>query len=276
MNGPFDSLGLGVAVAGAIIALAGVLLTPMRSVVLHAIGIRLGGGTGPATVATSAQAAAAAQTTPVSPMPAAPSANGRQAAAAAPTPTPAPAPKIALSPPEQRAADYREQEALFARTLLTAQKTAEDLVRNAQLEAQEITERAEAAAAETARASRKNAAEIIQKAQQDADLIVASAKKKAAASLALLQVEADKLAAEAHQAFQDAQRTVEQNVTSLSARFERRMTEWHGEPWERSAAGGVDGAHREPWERVAAGGVDGAAELRPSGDGQRNDPAAVS
>ena len=276
MNGPFDSLGLGVAVAGAIIAVAGIFLTPMRGVVLHAMRNRLSGGTRrPATDTTAAQATPEAQTAPAAPPSAAPSANGKRPAAAAPVPAPAPAPKIALSPGEQRAADYREQEALFARTLLTAQKTAEDLVRNAQLDAEEIAARAEAAAAETARASRKNAAEIVQKAEQDADLIVASAKKKAAASLALLQVEADKLAAEAHQAFQNAQRTVEQNVTSLGARFDRRIAEWNGEPWERSAAGSVDGAYREPWERAAAGGVDGAAELHPSADVQRNDPAAV-
>lgn len=280
MNGPFDSLGLGIAVAGVIIAVAGIFLTPMRGVVLHAMGNLLGGGTRqPATDAAAAQATAAEttaapQAAPAAPLPAAPSANGKRAGAVAPAP--APTPKIALGPAEQRTANYREQEALFARTLLTAQKTAEDLVRNAQVEAEEITARAEAAAAETARASRKNAAEIVQKAEQDADLIVASAKKKAAASLALLQVEADKLAAEANQAFQVAQRAVEQNVTTLSARLERRMAEWNGEPWERSgAAGGVDSAYREPWERAAAGGVDSAAELHPSADSQRSDPAAV-
>ncbi|HKX18923.1 MAG TPA: DivIVA domain-containing protein [bacterium] len=275
-------MGLGVVVAGVIIAVAGIFLTPMRGVVLHAMRNLLGGGARQPVTDTTAAQATAGETTdappaaPVTPLPAAPSANGKRAAAVAPAPAPAPIPKIALGPAEQRTANYREQEALFARTLLTAQKTAEDLVRNAQLEAEEITARAEASAAETTRASRKNAAEIVQKAERDADLIVASAKKKAAASLALLQVEADKLAAEANQAFQVAQRAVEQNVTTLSARLERRMAEWNGEPWERSApAGGGDGLHREPWERAAAGGVDSAVDLHPSAEDQRHDPAAV-
>lgn len=236
MSGPFDSLGVGVAVAGAIITLAGMFLTPMRGVVLRAMRVRMDAlkeRQRPATIA------AAPETAPAGPSP----------AAATPAPPPAPTPKITLTPSEQRAAEQREQEALFARALLTAQKTAEDLVRNAQLEAQEITDRAEAAAADTTRASRRNAAEIVQKAQQDADLIVASAKQKAAAWLALLQAEADKLAAEAHQAFQGAQRTVEQNVTSLNARFERRMAEWNADPWERNRAAGPDGAAQQNGER---------------------------
>lgn len=235
MNGPFDSLGLGVAVSGAIIALAGMFLTPMRGLVLRAMRVRLGGGT----QRRPAEAVAA-------PASGAPSPDARHAVTAVPAPTP----KMALGPTEQRSAEQREQEALFARALLTAQKTAEDLVRNAQLEAEEIVARAEAAAAETARASRRNAAETLQKAQRDADLIVASAKQKAAAWLALLQTEADKLATEAHQAFQGAQRTVEQNVTSLSARFERRMAEWNADSWgQPPRAADLDGAARPDGER---------------------------
>jgi cell division septum initiation protein DivIVA len=207
MIAPFDSLGIDVVFAGVVIALAGIFLTPMRGVVLRAT--RPGGrGQEPAAV------------------------SEMQAEPAAAAPAGAD-PRV----------DYREREALFARTLLTAQKTAEDLVRNAQAEAQDIIARAEAAAAETARASRKNASEVIQKAQGDADIIVASAKQKATAWLALLQAEADKLAVDAHQAFQGAQRTVEQNVATLAARFERRMAEWDADPWtQQRATAGLDGA----------------------------------
>lgn len=234
MNGSFDSLGLSVLVAGVVIALAGMFLTPMRSVVLRGIRLRL----------RLRRAAPAPEAQPES-VPA-------DAAPAAPAPEPA---RVAASRPvpnavDLKGGDYREQEALFARALLTAQKTADDMVRSAQVEAQEIIARAEAAAAETARASRRNASEIIQKAQQDADLIVASAKQKAAGWLALLQAEADKLAVDAHQAFQGAQRTVEQNVASLAARFERRMAEWDAAPWgeQRPApnGGGPDAPAPEP------------------------------
>lgn len=222
MSGLFDSLGFSVAFAGVVIMLAGLFLTPMRGVVLRAIGFG-GHGQQPAGAPdTQAEPAAAEPAGPVSP---------RARVLTAPR---------AADP---RGIDYREHEALFARTLLTAQKTAEDLVRNAQAEAQDIIARAEAAAAETARVSRKNASEIIQKAQGDADVIVASAKQKTTAWLALLQAEADRLAVDAHHAFQGAQRAVEQNVATLAARFERRMAEWDADPWEQQRApSGRDGA----------------------------------
>ena len=221
MGGPFDSLGLGLAVAGAVIIFAGLFLTPMRDVIL-----------------------------------------GRTSLAAdrpAPQPADAPQPegnRVPKSDPAARGtrgADYREQEALFARTLLTAQKTADELVRNAKLEAQDLLAKAETAASEATRLSRKNATEITQAAQQDADLIVASAKQKAAAWLALLQAEADKLTADANEAFQGAQRSVEQHVASLTARFERRMAEWDADPWEQQrAVPGHNGMPASPAERTPA------------------------
>jgi len=218
MGGPFDSLGLGLAVAGAVIILAGLFLTPMRDVILGRTSLR--------------------------------------ADLPAPQPADAPQPEGSWVPKPDPAvrdkrADYREQEALFARTLLTAQKTAEELVRNAKMEAQDILAKAEAAANEATRVSRKNAAEITQTAQQDADLIVASAKQKAAAWLALLQAEADTLAADAHEAFQGARRSVEQHVASLTARFERRMAEWDADPWEQQRKmPDRDGLPASPAERT--------------------------
>jgi len=206
--GGLDSLGLDLVAAGLVIALAGIFLTPMRTVVVRGIRSRLGRQAGSPAAAADAE---------IQPEP------------------------VADTAVNVRGGDYREQEALFARTLLTAQKTAEDLVRNAQAEAHEIIARAEAAANETARASRKNASEILQKAQQDADLIVASAKRNATAWLTLVQAEADKLAAEAHQAFQGAQRSVAQNAASLASRLERRMAEWNAHPWEQRIAPSLNG-----------------------------------
>lgn len=251
MTGPLGSFGVEVLIAGVVIALAGVFLTPMRSVVLRAVRVRLRwrarrSAAAPAPDAAAATTATATATPPLDPGPAA-------------RPRSMQAQKAPL-PADLQGVDYKEHEALFARTLLTAQKTAEDLVRNAEIEAQAIIARAEAAAAETARAGRKNASDIIQKAQQDADLIVASAKQKATAWLALLQAEADKLAAEAHQAFRGAQHTVEQNVASLAARFERRMAEWEADPWER--------------QRAAAAG-NGTADPRAPIDAEKSDPATV-
>ena len=222
MGGPFDSLGLGLAVAGAVIILAGLFLTPMRDVILGRVSLR---------------------PDPPAPQPA-------DAPQAEVNPIPKPDPAAAR---DRRGVDYREQEALFARTLLTAQKTADELVRNAKLEADEILAKAEAAASETARVSRKNATEITQTAQQDADLIVSSAKQKAAAWLSLLQAEADKLTADAHEAFQGAQRSVEQHVASLTSRFERRMAEWDADPWEQQrAVSGHNGLPASPAERTPA------------------------
>lgn len=221
MGGPFDSLGLGLAVAGAVIILAGLFLTPMRDVVLGKASLR-----------------------PDHPAP---------QPAGAPKPESNRVSKVDPTARDTRGVDHREQEALFARTLLTAQKTAEELVRNATLEAQDILAKAEAAASEATRVSRKNAAEITQTAQEDADLIVASAKQKAAAWLALLQSEADKLTADAHEAFQGAQRSVEQHVASLTGRFERRMAEWDADPWEQQrTVTGHNGMSASPAERTPA------------------------
>lgn len=205
MGGPFDSLGLDLVFAGVVIILAGMFLTPMRGIVLHAIRVRR--------------------------------ARPAQEQAMAPQAVAEPAPAAAASAvPGAANTDYREHEALFARTLLTAQKTAEDLVRNAQAEAQTIIRIAETEADDIVRAGRRNASEVLLKAQQDADVIVESAKHKAAAWLAALQAEADKLAIDAHRAFQGAQRSVEQNVASLAARFENRVAEWEAGAWKPQRA----------------------------------------
>jgi cell division septum initiation protein DivIVA len=130
-----------------------------------------------------------------------------------------------LTAAEQYAAACREQEALIARTVLTAQRTADDLVRRAQTEADEIVGKAETIATEIVQASCRNASEILGKARQDADVMVEIAQQKGTAWLALLRAEADDVIADAHQRFDQAQRSVAQSVASLTGRLETCLAE---------------------------------------------------
>ena len=194
MGSLFDSLGVSIAFAGIVIILAGIFLTPIRGVLWRGLRRERYQSVAIPPVATPPARAATAQVSP------------------------APAPAAQAAPPEPSPV-VREQEALFARTLITAQKTAEDLVRNAQAEAQEIVEQAQASANDIAGAARRNAAEMLQKAEQEAELIIVAANQKAAARLALLQAEIQQLVVDAHQTFQTAQRSVQQNVASLTSRI---------------------------------------------------------
>jgi vacuolar-type H+-ATPase subunit H len=184
--GGFDLVGIVVVLAGVAVAVAGVMLTPAKQVVLNALRSRRASADG------TAQPAEAEMPAPAYvPIPAQPAVVTQAVAA-------------------QTAAngDHREQEALFARTLLTAQKTAEDLVRNAQAEAEQI----------------------LAKARRDADLIVQTTDQQAAAWLAQLRAEADRLVADAHQAFLSAQRSVEQSVDLFdSSRPAFRVPDWGGD-----------------------------------------------
>ena len=127
--------------------------------------------------------------------------------------------RVQLDAAEQCSAVYREQEGVIARALVTAQQAADDLTRTAQAEADEIVGKAEVIANDIVQIGCRNASEILQKAQQDADGILDAAREKAGAYLAALRTEADRLILDAHQTFQAAQRTVEEQVASLSARL---------------------------------------------------------
>lgn len=191
MGNLLDSVGLGIAFAGVVIGLAGVFLTPMRGVLANGLRSRLGRRTaGPPVETTPAQD---------------------------PHPAPARAAKVRAAASDSAA---REQEALFARTLITAQRAAEDLVRKAQGEAQEIIEQAHTTASDIVGAGRRNVSEMLQKAGQDAEQIVAAANERAAARLVLLQAEIEQLVVDAHQAFEDAQRSVQQSAASLTSRWD--------------------------------------------------------
>lgn len=134
--------------------------------------------------------------------------------------------RAGLNAAEQSAAAYQEQEAVIARTLLTAQKTADELVRTAQADADELVGKAEMIATDVVQAGCRTATEILQKAQQDADDIVEAAREKGAALLTQLQAAADRLVIDAHQTFRQAQRSVEHDVASL---LERCLEDRHAD-----------------------------------------------
>lgn len=164
-----------------------------------------------------------------------------------------------LTAAEQYAAACREQEALIARTVLTAQRTADDLVQRAQAEADEIVGKAETIATEIVQASCRNASEILGKARQDADVMVEIAQQKGTAWLALLRAEADDVIADAHQRFDQAQRSVAQSVASLTARLETCLAELDAA--HADAAGTTPSPARADGETVLS--VGGEAADRP-------------
>jgi len=179
-----DLAGIVIVVAGAALALAGVFMSPAKQLFAKAPRPR--------------RALADAVPAPAQP----------EASAVAHATAPAPVAN----------GDYREQEALFARTLVTAQKTAEDLVRNAQAEAEQI----------------------LAKARRDADLIVRTTDQQAAAWLGQLRAESDRLVADAHQAFLAAQRSVEQSVAAFdTSRPAFRVPDWGADPFATAGQSGT-------------------------------------
>jgi hypothetical protein len=210
MIGLFDSLGVSLAFAGVVILAAGLFLTPMRGVILNSLRPRR------------------EEEIPLPSAPMQPPAPA-QPVMAAPAVTARPAMPADVSVRHGTTAEAldaaREQEALFARALVTAQRTAEDLVRKAKAEAQDIIDKAQRAANEIVVAGRQNAAEVMQKATQEAEMIVTAANENATARLALLQAEVERLVVEAHQVFQGAQQSVQHNVASLKSRLELHTAE---------------------------------------------------
>lgn len=202
MGGLFDSLGLSLAFAGAMILSAGLLFTPMRTVVLNSLRSRR-----------SREVEVPLPPAVLPPAPTQPS-----AVAQAATPRPA-----VMATASGAIAAAREQDALFARALVTAQRTAEDLVRRAKAEAQDVIDGAQTTANDIVSTARRNASEMLQKAEEEAQTIVAYAEEKATTRLALLEAELERLVVEAHQTFQSAERSVQQSVASLSSRLELQI-----------------------------------------------------
>ncbi len=73
---------------------------------------------------------------------------------------------------QEQVASYRTQEQLIAQALLTAQRAADDLTRQAKAQAEDAIARARATSEETIQAARKSAAETLRQAQARADQAV--------------------------------------------------------------------------------------------------------
>jgi cell division septum initiation protein DivIVA len=260
MGGLFDSLGVSLAFAGVVILLAGVFLTPIRGVLFNSLRPRR-------------DEEIVLPPLPVQPAPAV----EVQPRAAAPADTVVR--QVAATAEAIDAA--REQEALFARALVTAQRTAEDLVRKAKAEAQDIIDKAQTTANDIVSAGRRNASEVLAKAEQEAGMIVTAANENATARLALLQAEVERLVVEAHQVFQGAQQSVQQNVASLKSRLELHAGDSNArsrgdrEPAPATSAGPAAARDGSGWtwvrpplgdDRTAVGvGADGVTTERRSG-----------
>ncbi|HLW48303.1 MAG TPA: hypothetical protein VKW09_11115 [bacterium] len=262
MSGVFDSVGLSLAFAGVMILLAGLFLTPMREMVLNGLRSRFEHEI--ALPPVTMQMPPVPRRIPPAPvhMPSPPIEMATAPIQMSSGAQPAWAHAAAADTPADAATAAREQEALFARALVTAHKTAEDLVRRANAEAQDIIDKAQAAANDIVGSARRSASELLQKAEQEAQLIVEDANERATDRLALLQTEVERLVDEANQTFQAAQQSVEQNVASLLSRLDAVTGHVDAEP--RGAHGPAASAPGAP----PAAGVDGgfAWAVPPSGD----------
>src|SRR5579864_7471466 len=171
MSGVFDSVGLSLAFAGVMILLAGLFLTPMREMVLNGLRSRFEHEI--ALPPVTMQMPPVPRRIPPAPvhMPSPPIEMATAPIQMSSGAQPAWAHAAAADTPADAATAAREQEALFARALVTAHKTAEDLVRRANAEAQDIIDKAQAAANDIVGSARRSASELLQKAEQEAQLI---------------------------------------------------------------------------------------------------------
>jgi hypothetical protein len=157
---------------------------------------------------------------------------------------------------------HEDADSLIGRTLLTAQKSAEEVERTAQVRANATVAEAEAVADNILRSAHDEASGILQNARGEADQIVGTAKEKATAWLTLLQAEADRMVL---------------HIKLVQSGLERWATEW--------AAGSQDGnpeaspqSERGHTPAIDQRGVDLARSF-PSGDGAsdaRRDGLAVA
>jgi hypothetical protein len=132
----------------------------------------------------------------------------------------------AVAPSKDIVAEHEDAESLIGRTLIVAQRHADDLEQAAQARAQEIVAEAEAIASSILQSAREGASQILQQSRDDADAILGSAKQQATAWLTLLTTEADRMVLSAYGAFREAQRSVKHAVESLPSKLERRVADW--------------------------------------------------
>jgi vacuolar-type H+-ATPase subunit H len=132
----------------------------------------------------------------------------------------------AVAPSKDIVAEDKDADLLIGRTLMVAQKHADDLERAAQARAQEIVADAEAVANSVLQSARDEASQILQKSRDEAGAILGAAKQQATAWLTLLANEADRMVLSAYGAFREAQRSVEQTLKSFPSELERRTADW--------------------------------------------------
>lgn len=128
-----------------------------------------------------------------------------------------------LAAAEQCTVAYRADEMLIGRTLVTAQKMAEELERTAQADAKEILGKAETIANDIVQTGCRNASDIMRRAQQESDAMVRAAKENATELLDLVRREAGRLAADVHETFDRARRSVEQDIASAASRLDAHI-----------------------------------------------------
>lgn len=128
-----------------------------------------------------------------------------------------------LTAAEECTAAYRADEMLIGRTLVMAQKMAEELQRTAQADAKEILGKAETIANDIVQTGCRNASDIMRRAQQESDAMVRAAKEYATELLDLVRREAGRLATDAQETFQRARRSVEQDIASTTSRLDAHI-----------------------------------------------------
>ncbi len=121
---------------------------------------------------------------------------------------------------QAKIAAYQAEDREIARTLLSAQKAADDLVDSARQEAEDARSAAAADAEAARQAARKAAAETLRRAQARAEATVRAAEEVAATRLARQQVEAEWFTEHARREAAEAERSAERHVADLIARLE--------------------------------------------------------
>jgi hypothetical protein len=140
------------------------------------------------------------------------------------------------------AAEQEEADLLIGRTLLIAQRNADEIERAAHARAEQIVANAEASAKSLMESARVEASELLHAAREERDRLAATGREKAAAWAALVQVEADRMVLSAYGALRDAQRSIEQTVKAFPAELDRRLADWATSlPSPKDAAASVSG-----------------------------------
>jgi cell division septum initiation protein DivIVA len=124
------------------------------------------------------------------------------------------------------AAAYHGREVLIARTLLDAQKAAEDLTRSARTRAEDVLNDAGAAADALIAHASTTASETLTAAEARAEEIVRQAGKTAAARLDAVQADSNHILQQAHEALAEVRRAADQGVSFLLSRTEAFIEEW--------------------------------------------------